>query len=554
MKRGLSRSRLGAGISLLDLGVLSTTDGGSGGGTPTTGRRDNGPTLTHSQSINRMGEITGELERLQELDVLSNDDQSYFTELTDEFRVVDNHRLRLEREAQLAAVRKAGESANARNLRPGAARPNAQQTPGGQGSDEYDVDAFTEPNSVEPVRGFRNPWDMTNVRTFGRSREDLNADLQSRARSAIDQMPGASDKIRSAATHILENFDDKEAKISKLVLAASSPEYLRAFSKMATNKEHLLDESERRAMDYVRAMSLTDSAGGYLVPFQMDPTVILTANGSRNDIRSRARTVVATGDTWNGVTSGAVSWSWDAEATVVSDDAPTMASPSIPIYKANGFVPISIEALEDANNIAATVGTLLAEGREVLESAAFIVGTGTGQPKGVVTALVGTGSIVTSAVADTLAVGDLYALQGSLPARYRGNAAWLANNLFYNRARQFDTAGGSALWAQLGSDRPAVLLGKDVLEAEDMDGVINATAENYMAVFGDFSNYVIADRIGMTVEFIPHLFGSGVTGASIATNPTPTTFRPTGQRGWYAYYRVGADVVNASAFRMLNVT
>ena len=35
---------------------------------------------------------------------------------------------------------------------------------------------------------------------------------------------------------------------------------------------------------------------------------------------------------------------------------------------------------------------------------------------------------------------------------------------------------------------------------------------------------------------------------------TGGTFRPTGQRGWYAYYRVGADVVNASAFRMLNVT
>jgi HK97 family phage major capsid protein len=74
-----------------------------------------------------------------------------------------------------------------------------------------------------------------------------------------------------------------------------------------------------------------------------------------------------------------------------------------------------------------------------------------------------------------------------------------------------------------------------------MDGVINAIAENYVLVVGDFSNYVIADRIGMTVEFIPNLFD-------------PTTARPTGQKGWFAYYRVGANVVNVGGFRLLNVT
>ena len=102
---------------------------------------------------------------------------------------------------------------------------------------------------------------------------------------------------------------------------------------------------EMRAWNEVeqfRAMSLTDSAGGYLVPFQLDPTVIITSSGSRNDIRMVARQVVATGDTWNGVSSGAVSWSWDAEAAQVSDDTTTFAQPSIPVYKASGFVPISL--------------------------------------------------------------------------------------------------------------------------------------------------------------------------------------------------------------------
>jgi predicted phage gp36 major capsid-like protein len=30
--------------------------------------------------------------------------------------------------------------------------------------------------------------------------------------------------------------------------------------------------------------------------------------------------------------------------------------------------------------------------------------------------------------------------------------------------------------------------------------------------------------------------------------------RPTGEAGWFAYWRVGSDVVNADAFRLLNIT
>ena len=80
------------------------------------------------------------------------------------------------------------------------------------------------------------------------------------------------------------------------------------------------------------------------------------------------------------------------------------------------------------------------------------------------------------------------------------------------------------MWTTLGNDVPINLLGKPAYEAEAMDGAI-ATGDDYVLVYGDFS-YVIADRIGTTVEFIPHLFGANQ--------------RPTGQRGWYAYFRAGS--------------
>ncbi len=62
-----------------------------------------------------------------------------------------------------------------------------------------------------------------------------------------------------------------------------------------------------------------------------------------------------------------------------------------------------------------------------------------------------------------------------------------------------------------------------------------------MLILGDFRNYVIANRLGFTIEPITHLFAS-------ANN------RPSGQRGLFGYARVGADSVNDGGFVMLNVT
>lgn len=491
------------------------------------------PTLTHSQSVKRLEEIHARMEELGELDQLNEDEDREFRELTAEFREVDEHRKRLERAAELAAIRTAAGQVPSRRLRVEAGSPSRSR-------DDYDRDAILEPDSIEDHR-FRNPWDLSEVRTYGRPVDEVATELRSRALSAIEKMPGANDKIREAATSIIERFDDKNSSLARQCLATSSPVYLRAWAKMARTHQHLLTPEEARALDEVRAMSLTDNAGGYLVPFQLDPTVIITSDGSRNDIRQFARQVVATGDVWHGVSAGAVQWSWDGEATEVSDDSPTFDQPSIPVHKAAGFVPISIEALEDEANVAQEVGRLLAFGRDTLEAEAFITGSGSGQPKGVITAVsAATGSVVTAG-SEQFTIDDVYAVYGALPARFRSNASWLANNLIYNQIRAFDQYGGAALWTQIGNDRPMQLLGRSLGEAEAMDGAVNpaATENNYVLLFGDFSHYVIADRVGMSVEFIPHLFGANR--------------RPTGQRGWYAYYRVGADVTYPGAFRLLNV-
>jgi HK97 family phage major capsid protein len=502
--------------------------------------RRSGPTLTHSQSVNRLQEINTELERLAELDSLVPEDEAYFEELRDEFFGLDEHRKRLERASELAKVRSAsgqiGQSASSR-LR----IERGSNSQGARG--DYDRDAILEPDSIEDCR-FKNPWDLRDVRTFGRDQGEVTGELRARALSAIEKVQGTSDDVRQSMANIIERSDDSKGTLARMCLTTSDPAYLRAWSKLARNAAQTMTPEETRAVaaaEEVRAMSLTDSAGGYLVPFQLDPTVIVTSSGVLSDIRQVARQVVATGDVWNGVSAGNVSWAWAAEAAEAADGAPTFAQPSIPNYKADGFVPISFEALQDEANVTQAVGDLLAGGKRDLEGTAFITGSGSGQPTGLVTALAAASTPLVAATGDdAFVLADVYKTQGSLPARYRTNATWLANNLIYNKIRQFDTSGGGGFWTNLNFDRPPQLMGRSAIEAEAMDGVVDTTGAvaNYILIYGDFSNFVITDRIGVTVEFIPNLFGANR--------------RPTGQRGWLAWYRTGSGVVNSGGFKMLN--
>jgi hypothetical protein len=80
------------------------------------------------------------------------------------------------------------------------------------------------------------------------------------------------------------------------------------------------------------------------------------------------------------------------------------------------------------------------------------------------------------------------------------------------------------------------LLRKPLHEWSNLDSVINATQDNHIAVYGDWSHYVIADRIGSTLEIIPNLFGANR--------------RPTAQRGALLWGRVGVDSVVDNAFRI----
>ncbi len=421
----------------------------------------------------------------------------------------------------------------------------AGATGGGTRSGDYDRDVVKEPDSVEDGR-FRDPWDLRGVRLFAREPGKVAAELRSRALSAIERMPCANDKIRATATGIVERSDGTDSKLERHVLLTSRPAYVRAWSKLMNNKPHSLTPDERQAFSAVqehRALTTTDVQSGYLIPFQLDSVLIIASAFVRSDLRQAANVVVATSDVWQGVSSQNVQYSFQAEGSEVADNATPFGQPSIATWMARGFIPISIEALGDvAANATQEIGRLLANGRLDLEAVKFVQGKGVGEPVGIVTALSqssNSGSVVTTASPGVFALADLAALQAALPAHYRAAASFLSNNLIFNKIRQFDVSGGASFWSNLNSDRPPQLYNRDALEAEAMSGVV--ASGNKILIFGDLAQFYIVDHIGGQItELVPMLFNTSHD-------------RPSGQRGWFSYFRCGSDLVNSVGVRCLSI-
>jgi len=343
-------------------------------------------------------------------------------------------------------------------------------------------------------------------------------------------------------TGSLEKFvkrHKRDASWAQNILARMRPEYIDAFEKVATGTDPaFLSDVERAAM----AVG-TNTAGGYLVPTHLDPTLILTNNGVSNVIRGISRVVTLTGgaNKWNGVTTAGATASWDAELTEVSDDTPAVGPVQIPVYSAKALVMASIEAFEDITGLAADVQMLLADARDRLEAAAHATGSGSGQPTGIFTALDANTNVEIAMTTNAagLALSDLQKVRRQLGVRWRSRASWLMNPVFLGYIQALGTALSASYSTDITQSYTDRLIGRPVVESDEAPSTEQTTTVDNVLAFGDFSNYVIVDKPGSTsIEFIPHFFNT-------------SNNLPDGRRGWYMHFRNGADSVNDLAFRLL---
>jgi HK97 family phage major capsid protein len=405
--------------------------------------------------------------------------------------------------------------------------------------------------------------DPTEGVTFRSSLAMERGDLQSRALRLLDD---GRENVRHLEDLAVDNpgqfgTGDIRAKLQRMVrtrtadfdgdgfarmlLLSESPAYRSAFQKRCSGALYFTPE-EARAMDEFAqlraAMSLSDAAGGYGVPVLIDPTIIWTAQGHPNDFLSISDVQQITNDEWKGVTSAGFTAYWTSEGTATTEGNPTLAQPTVTTKKLTVYAPFSIEIGGDYPSFASAMlaGIDLVWQEELVSKFTNGLGT-TAQPYGIITRLEATvGSQVASADSGSATAADVYNMWAALPIKYRRNSRWMANTAIENIIRQAGTTDPNFV-ANLTAGGIPSLFARPFHENDYMDGVVATTSDSSPLVLGDFKSFLIAQRVGMTVETIQHVIDT-------------TTGTPTGQRALYVWGRVGSDIVNTNGMRVLSQT
>ncbi|MBM4615731.1 phage major capsid protein [Rhodococcus hoagii] len=222
----------------------------------------------------------------------------------------------------------------------------------------------------------RDIYDLEGLRKDSFSADDFVERARDNARTALSDAKfpmGAAkgDTVREGLEALLDNADSSSGELAKRILTTGSATYERAFGKvaMAGNTNPLTGEE-------ARALALgTDAAGGFAVPYQLDPTLIQLGSGYISPIRQLARKVKLIGKEWQTLTITEATVYRAAEGATAIDGSPTLAQRSVKVNKVHGFIPFSIELEQDWPQLRSEMTDLLNKAKAKEEANSFLLGT-----------------------------------------------------------------------------------------------------------------------------------------------------------------------------------
>lgn len=393
------------------------------------------------------------------------------------------------------------------------------------------------------VRG-ADIYDLSTLRGSLADPHGARVELQDRAQRAVEAMRfpqigavqqgqrrfgrvASQEDCQEAMAAILA-ADDKHGTIAKRILVTSNPAYKESFGEWIASKGMQFNAAN---------LSLgVDADGGYAVPVELDPTILPTSDGVVNPLRDIASVTRITGKEWEGVTSAGVTATRRSEGAETTESKPDLAQPTIRTSRVDVWIPFTIELQSSWGGMQGELAKMIQDAKDVEEATAFWSGNGTApNPEGLST---GATITINTASTATFASVDLDACEEALGPRFQARGQFLANRAIYNLTRHFDSNGGPDLWVRIaeglahGGNTGRTLLGYRANELSTM-GTTHASADELL-VFGDFEYFKIVDRIGLNIELVQHVFGSNQ--------------RPTGKRGFFAYWHNSAKVLAAEAF------
>lgn len=321
----------------------------------------------------------------------------------------------------------------------------------------------------------------------------------------------------------IAELDDVKAQISRMEKAAELSKDETIEAKIGETKEKNIRAAGRElfakwmkggdralsAQDWadVRATmsTTTTTEGGYTVPTDVASQIneVLKAYGG---VRSVANVISSSqGNDINFPTSDGTSETGEliGQNTTATAADPTFGVVTLSTYKfSSKIVAVPYELLQDSNaDIVAFVAKRLGDRLGRATNAYFTTGTGSGQPKGVVTASTA-GKTGTTGQTATVIFDDLVDLVHSIDPAYRsGPCKFMMNDASLKVIRKLkDTTNNRPLYLPgfdgLAGGMASTLFGYEVVINQD---VATMAANAKSILFGDFSRYTIRDVMGMTL-------------------------------------------------------
>jgi HK97 family phage major capsid protein len=362
----------------------------------------------------------------------------------------------------------------------------------------------------------------------GMARETFTK-LNARIDELTDQLKATqAQALRTNVTSIQKDSDPAREVLVK---------YLRRGDQRLTAQERDVLEQHQKALSVD-----SDPDGGYLVTPQQSARIIEVVYET-SPMRQIATVETISSDALEGLFDGdEAAAAWVAErGSRAETNTPQLGQWRIPTHELYANPRATQKLLDDsAVDIEAWLSRKVADKFARTENLAFVLGTGVGQPRGIVTYPDGTtrGTIerIPSLDASTIAAEGIYNVIYGIKNAYRTGAVWVMNRATVGVIRTIrDESGGAGtgqfMWSPGFGTQPATLAGYPIVEFEDMADI---SGGNIVAGFGNFRQaYTIVDRIGIRVLRDPYSAKPHVE--------------------FYTTKRVGGDVLNFEAIKLMDI-
>lgn len=254
-----------------------------------------------------------------------------------------------------------------------------------------------------------------------------------------------------------------------------------------------------------------DANGGYLVPEEYDHRLIDILD-EENVMRKLGTRITTSGEHKINIAATKPAAAWIEEGGALTFGDATFDQIIMDAHKLHVAIKVTEELLYDnafnlENYIMQQFGKALANAEED----AFINGTGTGQPLGILAATGGADVGITAKSATAITADEIIDLIYSLKRPYRKSAAFLLNDQTLAAIRKLKDNYGQYLWQpSLQAGEPDRILGYAAYTSPYFPAIAAGKAA---VAFGDFSYYNIGDRGTRSFAELKELFaGNGMVG------------------------------------------